>query len=283
LSDKDVLEKVSRNFVPVALNLYEIRKAKGTAGEFFAKVQKQKPEQYQGLYVVTADGKVLSNRGRQPSKGTWEADTLKMLGEGLDAFGEVTPRKAEVVEQHPERGLGVLEDGGIVLAAYTRPMVLGLDKRGLGAVAIDRVTLTKDERKTLTLPDGAVDATWTVPAKTVEALHRLLSPSSDANTMAKRDEVTKARLKGRIERKSKGIAYLSFEGVISGVHVWQFDPNKGKKIYADVTLSGVGTAEAKSGKLLSITLVGDGRYRNFPPYDDESKYGAVVEWRLKAE
>jgi len=30
-----------------------------------------------------------------------------------------------------------------------------------------------------------------------------------------------------------------------------------------VTLSGVGTAEAKTGKLLSITLVGDGRFRNY--------------------
>jgi hypothetical protein len=283
LSDKDVISKVSRNFVPVALNLYQIRKARGTAGEFFAKVVKQRPAQYQGLYVVTAEAKVLANRGSQPSKGTWEKDTLKLLDEGLEAFGDVTPRKVEAVDPNPERGVGVGKDGGIVLAVYARPMVLGLDRRGLGEVAIDRVALTKDEQKSLTLPAGVEEATWTVPAKTVEVLHRVLSPSSDTNTMARRDEVTKARLRGKIERINKGVAYLSYDGTISGVHTWEFAPHKGKKIKAEVALRGVGTAESKTGKLQSITLVGDGRYRNYPPYDDESKYGAVVEWRLKAE
>jgi hypothetical protein len=79
------------------------------------------------------------------------------------------------------------------------------------------------------------------------------------------------------------VAYLSFKGAISGEHVWQFEPHKGKKLYANVTLRGVGTAESKTGKLLTLTLVGDGRFRNHPPYDDESKYGVVVEWRLKPE
>ena len=29
------------------------------------------------------------------------------------------------------------------------------------------------------------------------------------------------------------------------------------------------------------SLVGAGEYRNFPPYDNLIKYGAVVEWRAK--
>jgi hypothetical protein len=33
-----------------------------------------------------------------------------------------------------------------------------------------------------------------------------------------------------------------------------------------------------SGRLLSLTLVFDGRFRNYPPYDAPARFGAVVEW-----
>jgi hypothetical protein len=281
LSDESVIASVRKNVVPVALNLYEIRKAKGSAGEFYQKVAKQTPSQYQGLYVVNADAKVLARRGAQPKQGSWARDTLAMLDEGIEAFGEVTPRKFRLVDPRPFRGVGVRDDGSIVLAVYTRPMVLGLDKRGLGQPAIDSIVLTKNERTSLTLSEADTDSAWQLPAQVARAFHRVLSPTSDANNLARRDEVTKAAIKGSVDRVRNGIAFLSFTGQIAGEHVWEFDPHKGKKIRAEVKLRGVGTAEAKSGKLLSITLVGDGTYRHHAPYDDPSKYGAVVEWRLK--
>ncbi len=61
LSDEGVIRFISQTCVPVALNLYEIRKAKGPGGDFFRNVQKQRPAQYQGLYLVAADGKVLAS------------------------------------------------------------------------------------------------------------------------------------------------------------------------------------------------------------------------------
>jgi hypothetical protein len=283
LSDKEVISKASLNYVPVALNLYEIRKRKGSAGEFYTKIAKQRPSQYQGLYVATAEGKVLASRGSQPKKGTWEADTLKMLDEGLEAFGEVTPRKFKLVDPTPERGIGVRKDGSIVLEAYVRPLTLGLDTRGRGPLVIDRVELTKAEKSSLTLAEAEEGSTWTVPEKVVGAFYRVLSPVSDSNWLARRNEVDKATLRGKVERVRKGVAYLSYTGSISGVHVFQIEPNKGKKIYADVKFRGTGTADAKTGKLLTLLLVGDGRFRNYPPYDDESKYGVVVEWWLKPE
>lgn len=263
----------------MALNLYEIRKASGAAGEFFAKIGKQTPSQYQGLYVVSPDGEVLSSRGAQPKKGTWEADTLKMLAEGLKAFGPVTVRKVVWVDPKPDRGTGVRDDGSIVLAVAVRSMVLGLDKRGLGAVALDSVVLTSRERSDLSVTKAEVGDTWKLPARMVAAFHRVLSPTSDANNLARRDEVTKAQLVGKVERVSRGVAYYSFRGEIAGVHIYEFEPHKGKKIRAAVTLRGVGSADARTGRLLSFTLVGEGVYRHHPPYDDESKYGAVVEWR----
>ena len=120
-----------------------------------------------------------------------------------------------------------------------------------------------------------------MPATVAQQLHKVLSPNSDPNTMPRADEVTFAKLTGKVERVSKGVAYLRYTGRITGIHVWEFPPNKGKEINGDVKLSGVGTCDAKTGELRSITLVGAGEYRNFPPYDNVVKYGAVVEWRAK--
>lgn len=266
--------------VPVALNLYEIREAKGKAGEFFKKVAKQTPDQYQGLWVVNADAKVLARRASEPKKGSWEKDTQKMLDEGIEAFGGISPRKVRRVEPKPFRGVGVRDDGGIVLAVYTRSMSLGLDRRGLGRAVIDSVALTKNERASLTLAEAEKDSAWQLPSQVVRAFHRVLAPISDPNFLVKRDEVTKAVLKGSVDRVRGGVAYLSFRGEIAGVRTYPHEPHKGKKIRASVQLRGVGTADAKTGRLLSITLVGDGTFRNHPPYDEPSKYGVVVEWRL---
>ena len=52
---------IATNTVPVALNLYVIRRQKDGAGDFFRAVQKQRPAQYQGLYLVTPGGKVLAD------------------------------------------------------------------------------------------------------------------------------------------------------------------------------------------------------------------------------
>jgi hypothetical protein len=43
-------------------------------------------------------------------------------------------------------------------------------------------------------------------------------------------------------------------------------------------LGGVGTLDVKSGRLRSLTLVFDGRFRDYAPYDAPARFGAVVEW-----
>jgi hypothetical protein len=231
--------------------------------------------------VVSPEGKVLASRGSQPRKGSWESDTLRMLDEGLDAFGEVAPREARRVDPLPLRGRGGKDDGAVVLAVYVRPMLLGFDRRGLGRVVPDSVPLTKEQKERFSIANAEEDATFTVPSQVVRQLHRILGPSSDPSSLVRADEVTRARLTGRVERVRRGIAYLSFKGYLAGVHVYEFNEHKGKKIRSDALLRGVGTADAKTGKLLSLTLVGDGRYRHFPPHDNETKYGAVVEWRAE--
>jgi hypothetical protein len=277
-----VIRRVSRSFVPVALNLYVIRKEKSAAGDFFRAVQKQRPAQYQGIYIVSPEGKVLATQGSEPPKPkSWTQDLLDAIDDGITAHGGVAARRPDAVDLLPDRGVGRRSDGSIVLAVYTRYLLSGLDRRGFGSATLDSVVWSGTDRAQLELPDLASGDEVAAGPAGVRKLHRVLSPSSDANTMPRADELTRYRLTGRVERVRDGIAYLSFRGSIAGIHTVEFDPNKGKKIHAEMAFTGVGACDAKTGKLLAITLLGDGQYKSYGPGDRPMRYGAVVEWRLK--
>lgn len=266
--------------MPVAVNLHVIRKDTGPGGDFFRAVQKQRTDVYQGLFVVSPEGKVLAVQHRWNEKNDrWSRDVVAALETGVKAFGPVSERTVRRVDPLPFRGKGVREDGSINLAGYARWMMRGMDRTALGEIMLDSVDLTAKQVESLARPDATRGATWKVPASVVRQFHKILSPTSDKSTLARADEVTTANLEGRIERVSNGIAYLSFKGLVAGSHAGDFDPHKGKKTHAEMPLVGVGSCEAKTGKLLSITLVGDGWIRGFPPYDQKSRFGAVLEWR----
>ena len=101
MSDDGVIRFISQTCVPVALNLYEIRKAKNAGGDFFRNVQKQRPAQYQGLYLVSPDGIVLASHQNFKSHETWPQEVLADLEPGLEAFGEVTPREVRRADPLP--------------------------------------------------------------------------------------------------------------------------------------------------------------------------------------
>ena len=99
---------ISANCVPVALNLYEIRKAKGPGGDFFRTVQKQRPAQYQGLYLVSPDGQRAgeppgvqerTRPGRRRCSPTWSPGSRRSV--------TVKPREVERADPLPDRGVGV--------------------------------------------------------------------------------------------------------------------------------------------------------------------------------
>ena len=280
LSDDEVVKAISRQCVPVAINREVISKEKSPAGDLYRSIQKQRPNQYQGIYVIDPEGKVLSNQANAPEDiRLWARDLRERIDAGVKAFGGVTRRPTAKFTALNDRGEGTRADGSIVLAVYLRH--IGPDGRGFGDPAYDSAALTSEERTHFGRAGAKTGATWKVPATAVRTLHKVLSPNSDPNTMPRADEVTFARLTAQVERVSKGVAYMRYTGRITGTHVWEYPPNKGKKIHGDVTLVGVGTCDAKTGELRSITLVGAGEYRNFPPYDQVSRYGAVVEWKAR--
>src|SRR5438876_9817032 len=111
---------ISTNTIPVALNLYMIRAQKGAAGDFFRGVQKQRPAQYQGLYLVAADGKVLASHQNFKSAKTWPREVLADLEPGLKAFGAMKPREVRRSDPLPRRGSGMRSNGGATAAVYLR-------------------------------------------------------------------------------------------------------------------------------------------------------------------
>ena len=266
----------------MAINREMISKEKSAVGDLYRSIQKQRPEQYQGIYVIDAEGKVLANQAKPPKdESLWASDLRERINAGVKAYGGVTRRPASKFAALQDRGGGKRADGGAILAVYARVMHLGLDRRGFGDPTYDSVTLTATQLSHFAIRDPKVGDTWKVPAATVQSLHKVLSPNSDPNTLARADEVTFAKLEGTVERLGKNVAYLSFKGRITGDHVWEFPPNKGKTIHGDVQLVGVGACDLKTGELRSVTLIGDGVHRNFPPYDNTVRFGAVVEWKLK--
>lgn len=274
----------------MALNLYTIRQDKGEGGDFFRSVQRQKPN-YQGLWLVSPEGKVLAAHQDMDSMsdlhGKWAATALADLEAGLKAFGPVTPRPATTFQALPHRGVGTQLDGRVTLAVTDRwVFVKDLSRDpppdALGATVLDSIALSSKELTGLLPVDVKSGSRWTVPEAVARRFYPLLSTGDTVFRDAR--EVTAVHLAGWVEKVEGGIAYLSYEGDISATH--HGTPNEGKEgkqcSSTAKLLGGVAALEVESGRLLWLTLVFDGHFRNYAPYDDPpSPFGAVVEWVRK--
>jgi hypothetical protein len=225
LSDERVIALISRNFVPVAQNLYIIREEKGPAGTFFRDVQKQRPAQYQGLYLVSAECRVLSSHQEYKSEKTWPQEVLADLERGLRAFGEVKPRDATRVDPLPYRGKGVKDNGGVVLAIYLRYSIKNIPLKELPNPTIDSLPFTAEEWASWSPRKPGVGLTWTVPEGVARQFSRVLGPS-DEDSMPRPKEVSAVQFTGKVQSIEDGVAYLSYTGHIKGSHETQ--SNKGK-------------------------------------------------------
>jgi hypothetical protein len=205
--------------------LYVIRKAEGPGGTFFRGVQKQRPAQYQGLYLVTAEGKVLASHQNFKSPKTWPQEVLDDLQPGLKAFGKVPPRQLRPVDPLPERGVGVRKGGDVCLAVFLRYAVKGIPQRELPNPTIDTLVLSAADFRQLAPAKAEVGARWPVSEAVGRKFCRVLGPG-DEDTMPRPPEVKSVHLTGRVQSVADGIARLTFEGEIAGAHEMQ--SHKGK-------------------------------------------------------
>src|SRR5262249_46030469 len=143
LSDDKVIERISTMFIPVAVNLYEIRENRGPGGDLFRSVQKQM-DQYQGFWVVSPEGKALAKKHQwnesDPEKHPKEL--VETMGEILKAFGSLKPRRVKPTNPFPYRGTGVQADGSVTLALYGRLVHNGQPD---GPIMLDSVPLAAAE------------------------------------------------------------------------------------------------------------------------------------------
>jgi len=289
LSNDDVIRLVSARFVPVALNLYKVRQDKGEAGDFFRSAQKQKPN-YQGLWVVSPEGKVLSAHQDMTNMadwhGKWARSALADLEAGLKAFGPVKPRRVTKFDSLPHRGVGTQSEGRVTLAVtdrwvFVKDLSRDPPRNVLGATVLDSITLTADEWKAFAPADAKPAGKWVVPEATARNFYPLLSTGDTTFRDAK--EVTSVRLTGWVEKVEGGVAQLSYEGEIAATHVGTKSEGKEGKQCSSAAklLGGIGACDVKTGRLLSLTLVFDGQFRNYAPYDAPARFGAVVEWQQR--
>jgi hypothetical protein len=239
-------------------------------------VQKQRPAQYQGLYLVAADGKVLASHQNFKSDKTWPQEVLADLQPGVKAFGDIKPRAVEVADPLPNRGVGIRADGSTCLAVFLRYPIKGIPLRELPNPTIDSLVLTTEDLKELVPAKAAVGTEWTISEAVGRKFHRVLGPG-DEDTMPRLHEVQSASFVGRVKSMEGSIASLTYEGTIAGSHETQ--SNKGK-CRGEARLVGVGTCDVKTGRLLSLVWVFDGKYR--PPKASDKQvlpYSGVVEWR----
>ncbi len=264
---------LSTNTVPVALNLYVIRAQKDAAGDFFRGVQKQRPAQYQGLYLVAADGKVLASHQNFKTHRTWPREVLGDLEPGLKAFGAVKPREARRSDPLPRRGSGVRADGGATPAIYLRYSIKGIPLNELPNPTIDSLSLTAKQLTELSPPRPKTGVSWDIPEALGRQFSRVLGPG-DEDSMPRPHEVTSVKLMGRVRDVKDGVAYLVYEGSLSGSHLNQAK----KRTYGTAKLTGAGRYDVRTGRLLSFVWVFDGIYKGPPPYDQPASYSGVVEW-----
>jgi hypothetical protein len=268
---------VSANCVPVAMDLAKIEDAKTPAGDFFRNVQKQRPKQFQGIYVVDLNGKVL---GSQPDYREEKAGTLELLDimrSSLKAFGDITPRRVRGGEPFPHRGVGVHKDGSVTLSIYLRINRDGGNAAGLGSLTLDSLTLSAKEWATLLPPKN--EKKWHVPMAVARKWNRVLTHASDHSTMPLPEEVTDAKITGHVESVKNGITYLLYEGSIEGSHVYKYKPHKGKRTYGKSMFLAYGAYDAEAGQMLSVTFMVGGNCKNVPPYDELVPFSGIMEWR----
>jgi len=285
LSDDAVIRRISTSFVPVALDHHKIANAKGETGDFYRSVYRQML-QYQGLWVVSPDGRALATAGRgSDDAASWPRTILADLKSGLTKFGAISPRRVTATNLVPYRGIGVRPDGSVRLAVEDRylpegGLPKGTSPRPVWLLWLGSVELSAAEWSALAPPATQEGSRWTIP----EAVGRQFFPLLDSADpyFHNPGEVTQVGLVGRVASAKDGIARLVYEGHIAGSHEGSDAGRKGEVLSSELNmLGGVGVYDIRAGQMLSLTWVWQGaRSWDTPPRRRLAiPFGTLVEWR----
>jgi hypothetical protein len=114
-----------------------------------------------------------------------------------------------------------------------------------------------------------------VSEQVVRRFSRVLSPISDLGHHPPRpQDVTDVQLTGKVTQNESGIAHLTYRGQIAATR--RLDPDHAS--HAQAKIVGAGIYDTRTGRLQNLTLVLDGDYRGYPPWDSLRKTEALLEW-----
>lgn len=266
---------ICRWCVPVAVNLYKIRDDKTEVGDFFRSVQKQKP-QYQGVWIIADDGKVVAAHGTFKSEKTRTQEVLDVLDSALRGQVDKQPRAYEWKPAKPHRGQGVMENGSVNLAIFVRFVFSG---KPSGPGAFDSITFEAKDWAKFAPPEARMGLKWDIPDDIAKQFCKCLSAKSDQTNVARPAEVKEIELRGEVQSIQGDLATIGYSGKISAVHQHPFD-KKPKTDRGQANITGFAKYNVKTRQMEVFTLAFNGTYHAFPPYH-ERQYTtfAGVEWQ----
>jgi hypothetical protein len=264
--------------VPFALNTNRVPDDEG--GKFFKAILR-KQDWPQGLWIVSPDGKILAfhyyrgKPGETPAAGhnRWIFETRGFIEEGLKAFGDVKPRKADATDPLKYRGIGKMPNGSVRLAVYAHGMRKGQKD---GEPVVDSTLLTAADWSAFVPGELSAGATWTIAPQAVGKLVPVLSPMTDAIFTPQPKDATKAELTAKVERITGGRALIRLTGQLESQHNRDGDPKL--PIRASAAIEGLAECDVTSKELKALLLVTHGEYhRSAAP----QATAGVIEWRAE--
>jgi hypothetical protein len=253
-SDPDVLKMAREDFVPVTADDWYQRRRQDAEGEFFRKVASQGPRKgeggstRQGIYVLTADGELLSYK----NAGQLADVTREELRRALDKFRRLPANRREpgaVTVGDPGKldpnYTRIPPPGGLVVRVHARI----LDRRdgelckgtcktlGGDRASRDFLWMTRDEVRSLAPAKAEVGFAYDVPAKVrdrVVRFHLVDNTRGEPNFWTEED-VRRARMTLTVAETSPAGVVLRLDG--EALLATDADPAKADRGY-EVRLRG---------------------------------------------
>jgi hypothetical protein len=268
----------------VAVDLKMIRTDPDTR-DWFRAIQRQQ-EQYQGIWIVSAEGKVLAPdhpfrrwKNTATAKEIFDSlkrDMLEMAQAALKAFGPVQPRQVKPREQLPYRGVGIRSDGNLDLAIYKRKLHEG---KSDGPGLRDTLPLKKEEWAALTPPKPVAGTEWVIPEAVARKMVRPLCINTlgSSTSMPGPEDAKLAQLTAKVEAVEDGKARIRFIGTLEAIKLFKDEPNLSYRGAA--TATGIAVYDIKLETMTSLLLYFQGTSQPWPMPTGQLSLGAVIEWQ----
>jgi hypothetical protein len=253
-SDRDIIRMAREDFVPVTGDDWYQRRRQDAEGEFFRKMASQGPRKgeggatRQGIYVLTADGELLSYKNAGQLTDVTREELQRALGkfyklpDARRAPGAVTVGDPGKPDPNYTR---TPPPGGLVVRVHARILDRKDGELGRGSCKTlggDRASrdffwLTGDEVRSLAPPKAEVGFTYDVPAAVRDRLLRfhLVDNTRGEPGFWRREDVRRAHMTLTVTAASREAVELRLDG--DALLATDADPAKAGRGY-DVRLGG---------------------------------------------